>query len=84
MTTLTLKIENKLKKNAQKMADEVGVSLSSLIKMLLKNVIRTGHIDISTKPRYNGEPEPGDLVHKNLDESIAYFKKLADEGGKME
>lgn len=75
MTTLTLKIENDLKKDAQGMAEEMGVSLSALIKMLLKNTIRTGKVDIQTKPNYHSEPEPGDLNFDNLNEAIAYFEK---------
>lgn len=83
MTTLTLKIENDLKKSAQKMAADFGISLSALIKMLLKDTIRKGKIDIATRARYHGNPEPGDMVFKDLDESVAYFKKLANEDGTM-
>ncbi|MBI5411803.1 type II toxin-antitoxin system RelB/DinJ family antitoxin [Candidatus Peregrinibacteria bacterium] len=83
MNTLTLKIESDLKKKAQKIADNIGLSLSALIKILLKNTIRTGRIDIATKSRYDGSPKSGDLVFKDLKESIAYFKKLADEDGDM-
>lgn len=83
MDTLTLKIESDLKKKAQKIADDIGISLSSLVKMLLKNTIRSGKVYIDTKPRYHTNPEPGDIVFKNLDESIAYFRKLANEDGKM-
>ncbi len=83
MTTLSIKIDEDLKKQAQKLADEVGVSLSSMIKMLLKNTVRTGKLDIETKPRYHGEPEEGDLDFENAEEAIAYFKRLADEDGKI-
>ncbi len=83
MTTLSLKIENDLKKSAQKIADEIGVSLSGLIKMLLKNTVRTGKLDIDTKPRYHTEPEEGDIEFKNLDEATKYFKELAENDGEM-
>lgn len=83
MTTLTLKIESDLKKQAQKLAVEFGLSLSSLIKMLLKNTVRTGNVDIKTKPCYHDDPEEGDLNFKNLNEAVAYFKKLANEGGNI-
>lgn len=83
MTTLSLKIENDLKKEAQKMADEIGVSLSSLIKMLLKNTIRSGKLDIDTRPKYHGEPEEGDIVFKNIDETIKYIEKDLNEKDSM-
>ena len=83
MTTLSLKIENDLKKEAQKIANEVGVSLSSLIKMLLKNTVRSGKLYIDTKPKYHAGPEDGDVEFKNLDEATKYFKELAENDDKM-
>jgi len=83
MNTLSIKIEDELKSNAQKMADELGVSLSSLIKMLLKNIIRRGELYIDTNPRYNLKPEKGDIEFKNIGEATKYFKELAENDGKM-
>ena len=83
MTTLSLKIENSLKESAQEVADEIGVSLSSLIKMLLKETVRSGKIDINTKPKYHTGPEEGDLEFENLDEATMYFKELAENDGEM-
>ena len=84
MTTITLKIESDLKTKAQAIAKEFGLSLSSLIKMLLNHTIKSGKIDIDAKPRYDGSPEPGDLVFKNPKDAVAYFKKLANENGTIE
>lgn len=84
MTTLSLKIEPNLKQQAQKFANDLGLSLSALLKTLLKNTLRSGRLDLETRPRYNGSPEPGDLVFKNPKDAVAYFKKLADENGTME
>lgn len=83
MTTLSIKIDADLKQKAQKMASEIGISLSSMIKMLLKDTVRTGKLDIATKPRYHAGPEEGDLDFETGEEAIAYFKKLADEDGKI-
>ncbi len=83
MTTLSIKIENELKKNAHKIADEIGISLSSLIKMLLRDTVRSGKLYINTKPRYHSESEEGDIKFKNLDEATKYFKELAENDGKM-
>ncbi|MFH1012369.1 MAG: type II toxin-antitoxin system RelB/DinJ family antitoxin [Candidatus Peregrinibacteria bacterium] len=83
MTTITLKIENDLKRKAQKLVDELGFSLSAVIKAFLKNMVRTEKIDFGLKPRYHTTPEPGDLV-MSMDDSVEYFKKLANEDGNME
>lgn len=83
MTTLSIKIENDLKKEAHKIAESIGVSLSSLIKMLLRNTVRSGKLYINTKPRYHSEPEDGDLDFDDPNEAIKYFEKLANEDGKM-
>lgn len=83
MTTLSIKIEADLKSQAQKVADEIGISLSGMIKMLLKNTIRSGKLYIDAKPKYHGEPEEGDIDFEDPNEAVAYFKKLANEGGKI-
>lgn len=83
MTTLSLKIEDDLKKGAQALADAFGVSLSGLIKMLLKNTVRSGRLDLDTNPKYHGRPMKGDLNFKNLQESIEYIEKLANEKRKV-
>jgi len=83
MTTFTIKIDEELKKAAEALAKEFGISLASLIKMLLKNTVRSGQLDIDAKPRYHGKPEEGDLDFENPRDAVDYFKKLADEGGKI-
>ena len=83
MTTLSIKIENDLKKAAKKIADELGLSLSTLIKVLLKNTIKKGELYISTKPRYHSGHEEGDLEFDDPQKAIEYFEKLANEDGKM-
>jgi addiction module RelB/DinJ family antitoxin len=83
MNTLSIKIEDELKSNAQKMADELGISLSSLIKMLLKNIIRRGELYIDTNPRYHAGSEEGDIEFDDPKKAIEYFEKLANEDGKM-
>jgi len=83
MTTISLKIEKDLKKEAEKLAHEVGISLSGLIKMLLKNTVRSGKLYIDTKPKYHGGHEEGDLEFKDPKKAIEYFEKLANEDGDM-
>jgi addiction module RelB/DinJ family antitoxin len=83
MTTLSLKIEDDLKKGAEKMAEAIGISLSGLIKMLLKNTIRSGRLDLDTNPRYHDRPMKGDRNFATMQESIEYLEKLANEKRKM-
>jgi addiction module RelB/DinJ family antitoxin len=44
---INIKTDPKTKKAAQALAAELGVSLSSLVTMTLRNVIRTKRLDIS-------------------------------------
>lgn len=85
MTTMTLKLEEDLKKQAQKLADEAGVSLSSLVKMLLKDVVRKGRFSIDTKPAkpYYIDPKTENMVFEDPDEAVKYFKELAKTNGNM-
>ena len=50
MSTLTIRIDDKLKKNASKLAEHLGLSLSFIIKNALKNFVKEPRIMI-------GEPE---------------------------
>lgn len=51
-TVVNVKIDDKTKKEAQKVAEELGLSLSSIIKAYLKQLIRTKRVsfDISEEP----------------------------------
>ncbi len=50
MQSLYIRLEDDLKEDSHKIADEIGISLSSLVKMLLKNVVRTGRLNIRVYP----------------------------------
>lgn len=86
MTTLTLKLEEDLKKEAHILADKTGVSLSSLIKMILKEAIRRGGFIIDTKPKkhYYIDPRTGDMVFEDGRDAIKYFKELVENNEDME
>lgn len=51
-TIINVKIDISTKKQAQQVAQELGLSLSSLIKAFLKRLIKTKHItfDVGEKP----------------------------------
>ncbi|MEI6553620.1 MAG: DUF6364 family protein [bacterium] len=50
-TQVNLKIDNSVKIQAQKMASELGLSLSSVVNVVLKQFARTGYIELSNSPR---------------------------------
>jgi addiction module RelB/DinJ family antitoxin len=48
-TSLHIKIKPEVKERAQKTADELGLSLSSVVKVLLKQFIRTKQLSVSLR-----------------------------------
>jgi addiction module RelB/DinJ family antitoxin len=48
-TSLHIKIEPAVKERAQKIADELGLSLSSVVKVLLKQFIRTKQLSVGLR-----------------------------------
>ncbi len=50
-TQVNLKIDPIIKKNAQKRAQELGLSLSSVVNATLSQFARTGELELSTTPR---------------------------------
>lgn len=50
-TQVNLKIDSNVKKNAQKRAKELGLSLSSVVNATLSQFARTGELELSTAPR---------------------------------
>ena len=62
-TVVNIRVEPKLKKEAQDVASELGLSLSSLINGLLKQVVRTKTVTFSTSE------EPSEYLLEALRES---------------
>lgn len=54
-TSIHIKIETDIKKQAQKAANELGLSLSSVTKVLLKQFIRTKHLSVGVNEVPNRE-----------------------------
>ncbi len=52
---VNVKIDTKVKKDAQRRAKELGLSLSSIVNVTLKQFARTGKIDLSV-PKYRMTP----------------------------
>lgn len=65
-TSLHIQIEPTVKQQAQKTADELGLSLSSVVKALLKQFIRTKRLSVGMPER----PEiPNAYLRKSLKQS---------------
>ncbi len=50
-TQVNLKIDNDVKKQAQKKAKDLGLSLSSVVNATLKQFARSGELSLSSTPR---------------------------------
>jgi addiction module RelB/DinJ family antitoxin len=50
-TQVNLKIDEAVKKNAQKRAKELGLSLSSVVNATLSQFARTGELELSVAPK---------------------------------
>ena len=59
-TQVNLKIDTNIKKRAQKRAEELGLSLSSVVNATLGQFARTGELELSTAPKMT--PQLEDLV----------------------
>lgn len=69
---MNVKLSKTLKKDAQALADEIGVPLSTVVVANLKEFVRSRSLTISALPRL----KPG--VEKKLGEAIADYHKGKD------
>lgn len=88
-TVIHLKADKEVKENAQKLARELGLSLSDVINASLRNFIRTRQITFSDIPQMTPELEKlldkidDDIKHnrnlspsfKNMDDATDYLEK---------
>lgn len=78
-TSLHIKIEPDIKKHAQKIADELGLSLSAVMKALLKQFIRTKSLSVGISET------PNEYLIRSLkqsDEDIKAGRTLSFKSGK--
>jgi antitoxin component of RelBE/YafQ-DinJ toxin-antitoxin module len=67
-TIINLKVNKDLKREAQELADEIGVPLTTVITANLKEFVRSRSLTVSAFPRLKPE------IEKELGEAIADFK----------
>lgn len=84
-TVINIKTDKEIKENAQKIAKDIGLSLSDVINASLRNFIRTREVYFSAIPRMT--PEFERLVgkinkdikeKKNLSPSLSSSDKIND------
>jgi addiction module RelB/DinJ family antitoxin len=78
-TSVHIKIEPAIKEQAQKTADELGLSLSAVMKALLKQFIRTKRLSVGISEI------PNEYLRKSLhqsDEDIKAGRVMSFESGK--
>jgi addiction module RelB/DinJ family antitoxin len=96
-TSLHIQIEPSTKQQAQRTADELGLSLSSVVKALLKQFIRTKQLTVAIQERpeipnaylrqslkqSEEDIKAGRTIKfKNIDEAISYVDSLIDDNRK--
>ncbi len=68
-TIINFKVSKELKREAQDLADEIGVPLTTVITVNLKEFVRSRSLAVSAFPRLKPE------IEKELGEAIADYKK---------
>lgn len=68
-TIINLKVNKNLKHEAQELADEIGVPLTTVITASLKEFVRSRSLSLSALPRLKPE------IEKEIVEAIADYKK---------
>ena len=68
-TIINLKVSKDLKREAQDLADEIGVPLTTVITANLKEFVRSRSLAISAFPRLKPE------IEKELGEAIADYRQ---------
>lgn len=71
-TIINIKVNKDLKHEAQVLADEIGVPLTTVITANLKEFVRSRSLTVSAFPRLKPE------IEKELGEAIADYKKNKD------
>ncbi len=71
-TIINLKVSKELKREAQDLADEIGVPLTTVITANLKEFVRSRSLSISAFPRLKPE------VEAEIGEAIAEYKTGKD------
>ena len=80
-STIQVRVDKKTKKDAKKTLGEMGLDISSAVKLFLNNVVITQSIPFKIRTRNGFTQEEERQMRKEIDEAIKYGKryKNADE-----
>jgi addiction module RelB/DinJ family antitoxin len=70
--TINLKVDLQTKKLAQKMAEDLGISLSSILTASLKTFTRTGTVNFTLAKEESFVPTP--YLEKVIEEAMSDYK----------
>jgi antitoxin component of RelBE/YafQ-DinJ toxin-antitoxin module len=86
-TTLTVKLDKKLRDDAKKVARKLGIPLTTVVNAQLAEFVRTGHFEVSLTPRpskvaewqalrtYLQQHPEDEIVLKNPQEVRQHFER---------
>lgn len=84
-TVINIKTDKEVKRNAKKLAEELGLSLSDVMNAALRNFIRSREVYVSSVPRMTPELErllgvvEKDIKNgKNISPAFSSEKEIAD------
>ena len=77
-TTLQIRIDAGLKKKAQKVAAEIGLDLSAVVKTTLAQMVRIGGLPFTPRTENGFTPEYEAMVLRETEEAIKSGKRYTD------
>ncbi len=77
-TTIQIRIDETLKKKAQKVADAIGMDLSSVIKTTLTQMVRVKGLPFTPRTENGFTPEYEERMVRETEEAIRSGKRYTD------
>jgi DNA-damage-inducible protein J len=74
-STIQVRVDSKIKKNADKAFHEMGLDMSSGVKLFLHQVVRSGSIPFSIRTENGFTPEREQQMIKEMKYALKYGKK---------
>ena len=74
-TTLQIRIDKDIKTKAQKIFKEIGIDMSSGVKLFLSNIVNTGSLTFTPRTKNGHTEEQEDRMLREVDEALKYGKR---------
>lgn len=79
MGAISIRVDDGLKEQAEKVMSEYGLNMSTTVNMLLKQIVREQAIPLSLGRENNENQLLKDLLAAQLDRAMGYKGKTGDE-----